>query len=275
MKKILSSILFLGLFGCQQVPIDSEETRTSNISFNVIQVEQTPISRTALSEVCTGLNYYRYTNGELTNSLVQTSSDQGFGEFSDEMPWGTHELYFIGHKSEVTNFANSVATFDKVNDTFTYYLSFTVDGDTPKNQTFTLDRRVAKFELLVTDALPDWLGSVYFKITGGTKSVNVKTGVGEAAMVQEKTIQIPVKDLGGTDKKFSSFVFLPQGVDCIDVEVIAYNQEGEEQISYLFEEVEVAVNYITRYKGKLFGKDAGFELSVKDEWTDTNEHIFN
>lgn len=274
MRKILASILFLGLFGCQQVPIDSEGTRTSNISFNVIQVEQTPISRTALSEVCTGLNYYRYTNGKLTNSLVQTSSDQGFGEFSDEMPWGTHELYFIGHKSEVTNFANSVATFDKVNDTFTHYQTFTVDGDTPKSQNFTLDRRVAKFELLVTDALPEWLGSVYFKITGGTKKINVKTGVGEAAMVQEKTIQIPAKDLGASEKKFSSFVFLPQGVDCIDVEVIAYDQEGEEQTSYLFEEVEVAVNYITRYKGKLFGKDAGFKLSVKAEWTDTNEHTF-
>ena len=70
MKKILSSILFLGLFGCQQEPIDSEKTRTSNISFNVIQVEQTPISRTALSEVCTGLNYYRYTNGKLKRNRI-------------------------------------------------------------------------------------------------------------------------------------------------------------------------------------------------------------
>ena len=274
MKKFFyAACIWLGLAGCSNhAPINEGEPRV--IQFNLLTVEQLPMSRAALKDACTALDYYRYTDGVQTGSKQSTSADADFGTFSDEMPWGTHNLYFIGHKSEVTDFTNGVATFDKVSDTFTHHLTLTVDGDTQTNQTFTLGRSVAKFELQATDALPDNLASVVITITGAAKSVDVTTGLGGAEVVQTKTIEVPANNIGKKNCKFSAYLFLPDGVTSVHIEALAQDTEGNEIVTLEFEDVEVQTNYITRYKGQVFGRTPKFEISVDDSWIGEKEFEF-
>ena len=270
---IFASCLALSLAGCQgSAPLNEGEPRVFN--FSALVIEQLPMSRAALKDACTALNYYRYTGGVQTGSKMMTSADTDFGTFSDEMPWGTHDLYFIGHKSEVTDFTGGVATFDKVSDTFTHHLQLTVDGDTNTNQTFTLGRSVAKFELQATDALPDNLASVQIVITGAAMSVDVATGLGGAEVVQTKAIEVPSANLGKKDTKFASFLFLPEDVESVDIAVTALDADGEEIITLEFEEVEVQTNYITRYKGQMFGRTPKFEISVSSDFAGEKEFEF-
>lgn len=242
------------------------------IRFGGFQIEVE--SRATLADVCTALNYYRYTDGTQTGSKLMTASDDDFGTFTDYMPWGTHRLYFIGHKSEVTDFTDGVASFDKVSDTFTYSMSLTVDDETNTNQKITLIRRVSKFELVAKDELPDNLASVVIQITGGSKSVDVATGIGGETEVQTKTIAVPASNIGKSNCTFASYLFLPEGVTEVDIVVTTMDSEGNELAEYEFEDVEVKANTITRYKGAMFGLNPSFELMADDEWDDTKEWEF-
>ena len=274
-KLIFASCLLMGLAGCQTTTLEADvERKPVSIRFGGFDIEVTTHSRATLADACTALNYYRYTDGTQTGSQLITASDDGFGTFTDEMPWGTHKLYFIGHKTEVTSFADGIASFDKVNDTFTYAMTLEVDEDTDTEQTITLVRRVAKFELVAKDALPDNLASVDIQITGGAMSVDVESGIGGDAVVQTKTITVPASNIGKRNCIFSSYLFLPEGVTEVDITVITKDADGEELVEYLFEDVEVKRNTITRYSGMMFGKNPSFELSVDAEWDEVNEWEF-
>ena len=251
-----------------------EEQGGMNLNFNVLQVEQIPMSRAALNDACTTLNYYRYTNGALAKSTTQTSSETNFGSLADYLTWGTHELCFVGHNSTATE-QSGVVSFDKVTDTFSHYVSLTVDENTSKNQSFSLTRRVAKFELLIQDAIPDYLGSVKFEITGGATALNLRTQKGAAVMTQTKTMQIPTGWVGYTDNTLSAFMFLPDGVEEVNIVVTTYNTQGAELVEYDFGEVSVKANYITRFKGNMFGINPYFTITVDNEWTDVWENEFN
>ena len=81
---IFASCLAMSLAGCQTAaPLDEGEPRVFN--FSALVVEQLPMSRGALKDACTSLNYYRYTGGVQTGSKEMTSTDKDFGSFSDEM----------------------------------------------------------------------------------------------------------------------------------------------------------------------------------------------
>ena len=253
----------------------TEEQGGMELNFNVLQVEQIPMSRAALKDACTSVNYFRYTNGELEKSVSQTSSDNQFGTFSDYLTWGTHELCFVGHNSTAMTEDGGIVSFDKVTDTFSHYIQLNVNSETSKNQSFTLTRRVAKFEILVLDALPADVASVKIEVTGGSTSLNLRAGHGNAIVKQTKTINIPSNLIGTTDNKFATFIFLPDGVTEVSIIATTLDENGEELVEYDFGNVEVQANYITRYKGRLFGMEPAFTLSVNDEWTDVWENEFN
>lgn len=274
-KLIFASCLLMGLAGCQTTTLETDvERKPVSIRFGGFDIEITTHSRATLADACTELNYYRYTDGTQTGSQLITASDDGFGTFADEMPWGTHHLYFIGHKSEVTDFADGIATFDRVSDTFTHHMTLTVDENTDTEQTITLVRRVAKFELAAKDALPDNLASVKIQITGGAMSVDVESGIGGEEVVQTKTITVPASNIGKRNCTFSSYMFLPEDVTSVTILVTTKDADGNELMEYDFGEVEVKRNTITRYSGLMFGKKPSFELSVDDEWDEVNEWEF-
>ena len=129
-------------------------------------------------------------------------------------------------------------------------------------------------ESLKRGALPDNLASVQIVITGAAMSVDVATGLGGAEVVQTKTIEVPSANLGKKDCKFASFLFLPEDVESVDIAVTALDADGEEIVTLEFEEVEVQTNYITRYKGQMFGRTPKFEISVSSDFAGEKEFEF-
>lgn len=268
---LLAAALLSGCGANESAPTEKEPVQ---IQFHVLEVEHSPMSRAALKESCNSLAYYRYTDGELTKTDTQESSDADFGVFSDYLTWGEHELCFVGHKSSSISEQGGVVSFDKVTDTFTHYLRLIVDGNVNRQQQFTLKRRVAKFELLALDAIPENVDNVRIEVAGVSDAVNLRTGEAGAAMNLTKTISVPGSLIGESGNTFSAYVFLPEGVEEVDITVTTIDANGEDQVEFFFEDVEMQVNYITRYKGNLFGTNAGFTITVDDEWEDTNEIEF-
>ena len=272
MKKTIVAVLTaLAMVGCRadhSEPIQGSK----EITFHV--VEQVAMSRAALADACSNLNYYRYVGGELENNIAQTSADEDFGVISDNMEYGTHELYFIGHKADNIILENGIASFDKVNDTFSYYTSVEVDAQTSPAMNISMPRRVAKFELVAADALPEYLQTVKVVVEGGSTSLDVQRGVGSTQSIQTKTINVPASNIGKMGCSFSSYVFLPDGITDVDITYTFYDKEGNDRVEIIFEDTPMETNYITRCTGNVFSENFAGSVSVQSEWTGINDFEF-
>lgn len=243
------------------------EPKNRTITFNVVNKEKESMTRTTtVADAFNNLYYYRYAGSSLVQSFTQTSTDDGFGSFQDNMDYGTYDIYVVGAKSNVTDFTNGVATFDKISDTFSCYLNLTVDKQTAASQTLDMFRRVAKFELVASDALPENLATVDVTITGGATTLDVKTGKGSATATQTKTITVPASNIGKADCTFIAYTFLTEDESAVEVSITAKDSEGSTIVAYTFDNVEMQTNYITRYTGKLFGDDFTSNINVSTEW---------
>jgi hypothetical protein len=272
MKKTMMAVLTaLAMVGCSSdhsEPIQGSKELTFHV------VEQVAMSRAALDDACSNLNYYRYVGGELVNSIAQTSADEDFGTITDKMDYGTHELYFIGHKAGSVTMTDGVATFDKVNDTFSYYASVVVDEDSDPSMAISMPRRVAKFELVAADALPTTLSTVVVTITGAATALDVKSGLGASVDTQTKTITVPASNIGKTNCTFGSYVFLPDGVEEVDITYTFKDANGDTLAEHVFPEVPMETNYITRYTGNAFSDDFNGAVTAQSEWSGENDFAF-
>ena len=272
MKKTIVAVLTaLAMVGCradQSEPIQGSKEMTFHV------VEQVAMSRAALADACSNLNYFRYVGGELANSIAQTSADEDFGTITDKMDYGTHELYFIGHKAGSVTMTDGVATFDKVNDTFSYYTSVVVDEDSDPSMTISMPRRVAKFELVAADVLPTTLSTVVVTIEGAATALDVKNGVGAAVATQTKTITVPASNIGKTNCTFGSYVFLPDGVEAVNVTYTFKDADGGTLAEHAFTDVPMETNYITRYTGNALSDDFNGAVTAQSEWGGENDFSF-
>ena len=265
---VLSALLMVGCNAHLVEPVQGSKEMTFHV------YEQEAMTRAALADACSNLNYYRYVGGQLANSIAQTSADDDFGTITDKMDYGTHELYFIGHKAGSVTLTDGVASFDKVGDTFSYYASVVVDEDSDPSMAISMPRRVAKFELVAADALPATLSTVEVTITGASTTLDVRSGVGGAVATQTKTISVPASNIGKSGCNFGSYTFLPDGVEEVSVTYTFKDADGNTLAEHAFDEVPMQTNYITRYTGNAFSDDFAGSITAQSEWEGENDYTF-
>lgn len=268
----------VAMAGCvNSIPDDDEtieENEIKRICFQA-KMETEPMSRAALKDAFNVLDYRRVTSGVIARSVAQKAQDENFGCIEDVLPYGKHTCFFVGHQSEITSMtADGIASFSKVTDTFSAKAELEVNAQTDASQSITLIRRVAKLEIVCTDALPDNLKTMEMVIEGGSVTLNAATGKGGAVTTQRKTIQIPTSNIGVKNCTFSSYVFLPEESGTVKLTATAKDAGGSIISTHTFDSVEMQTNYITRYTGGLFSEDQSFQLSVDSEWAGTKDYPF-
>lgn len=276
MKKILFLATLCGLASCSS-PIDdmTAAQQSKQITFSVS--ESIPMSRATLADACSRLSYFRCTDGEVVTEVHQSDTDTGFGSVTDNMKYGTHEVYFVGYNSTTpvsfeAEDEGYTYTFDKVSDTFSYYAEVTIDKASDESQTITMPRRVARFEMVATDALPANLATMDVRIEGAATALNAETGKGTAEVVQTKSITIPAANIGKTDCTFIAYAFLLDDTATLTVILTAKDADGATIQSHTLTDVEMETNYITRYTGNFFASGIGSQVSASTEWTGVKEN---
>lgn len=275
---IITCILFASCVN--KINDTGDNVSSVSLEFQISPYETKPMfyASNDLSSAFTYITYLNYTEEAKESEIRQTSSDENFGVISDNLSIGIHHLYFVGHKQSpiAYNETNNAVSFPKVDDTFSIYTVLNVTEDTPSIQPIKLIRRVAKFELVATDAIPSNIAALEIIASRGSESMNFRTGVGTVVSTQAKAISIPSEYIGRKNVTFNCYTFIPENGKMMSFVISAKNKEGETVYSHKFPDAPMTVNMITRYTGVFFNDKTSISssITVDSKWSGINDFEF-
>lgn len=255
---------------------EPEKTGKERLSFQVgYGVSQDPMARgeAQLSDYISAIKLYDYKDGALHNEVSQSSGDSGFGRIEAEMEHGTHELLFVGHNSDSCAYDAATSTlsfFDRVLDTFTYYTTLDVTGDTP-SQEITLDRQVAQLKLYMCDTIPEEADNISISVDGYSDRLNGKSGVGENRYNHIRVWKYGAENIGETGTSYYLYSFMPEaGKDTVTVTVMLNNADGEAIRRQELDGVPLKKNTRTTISGYLFRNTPGANIVIASQWEEVS-----
>lgn len=278
-KLLLFAAILVALTGCvNEISVPESKTELKfSVKYGVTEFPSAQ-TRATLASAFTSLCYYNYAGESLENTVIQKSTDAGFGTITDKVSPGVHDFYFVGHSSSEATFdyGTSLVSFDKVTDTFTSHISLTVDDSTVA-PAITLNRCTSLIEVVATDAIPSDAATVRISVTGYPDKLNLNTGVGHSVTTSlTRDITIPSAYVGATNIPFRVYAFAPTDGFTCDVKVQVLNAAGTVMHEHILPSVPLHKNKITQYSGEVFNSDvvAGFSVSVSTDYSGTITNEF-
>ncbi len=259
-------VIALTLASCERFDLSAESTpQKGNLQVRVFQIEQTAFetfTRTAVSDVCTRLNFAIYDEGgSRLKQINQQSSAADFGQCAFQLDEGNYQLVVVGHSasSNPTMTAPTKIQFTNATgytDTFLCYGEVTI-GEDPVDYKVSLDRIVALCRFVITDEIPAEVKKLRFYYTGGSGAFNAVTGLGCVASKQE--VKFDVTPSGS--KQFDLYTFLHEQSDNIALTVTALDASGNELYSRQFD-VPLQQNHITWLSGAFFSGSGSSSTTI-------------
>ena len=255
---VLVFMLTIGmLVSCEHLELPKKNATggvSGNLHVSVFQIEQTlfgNVTKTAVSEACTRLNFLVYDeSGSRLNQINQQSSAANFGLAVFQLESGNYQLVVIGHSSSGNPTSTDPHKIKFTNatgytDTFLYSEGITI-GQEQQNLQISLKRIVALCRFVITDDYPSDVAKMNFYYTGGSGAFDAYTGFGSVASKQEVTF-----DVKSGQKQFDLYTFLHEQSSDISLKVTALDATGNE-LSQLTFDVPMEQNHITWYSGNFF-----------------------
>lgn len=258
-------VISASLVSCEKfdLPTDSKNQK-GNLQVRVFQIEQTAfetLTRAAVADVCTRLNFAVYSKeGTRLKSVSQVSSDASFGQCGFQLEAGTYQLVVVAHSSNGNPTMTDPAKIQFTNtqgytDTFMYYSEVTI-GEDPVELEVSLDRIVSLCRFVITDDFPAEVKKMRFYYTGGSGAFNALTGLGCVNSKQDVKI-----DVTSGQKQFDLYTFLHDREGTIHLTVTALDASGNELYNREFD-VPLQQNYITWLSGKFFSGSGSSSTTI-------------
>lgn len=235
---------------------------------------QCPILRSDVEKVSFGF----FKDDAKAGTISQTSDDSDFGTIHLNLAAGTYEVVAIGHNGSGTTISSPekiTFTSNKVTDTFYYYgILDVIDGE-KATESITLKRAVGMFRLVIKDEIPEQAKKIKFYYTGGSSTLNAKTGYG---CVNSK--QTEILDLVKNQQVYEVYTFPHEGDKKLTVSIDILDKNDFTIATTTFSDVPILKNYITKYSGKLFTGlsggtgDIDIDFVFDPEWAGENEYEF-
>lgn len=238
------------------------------------QISTVPMTRamTADGKSMTDLWVLDYSEGNLLQTIHQTSEDADFGTPTINLDYGDHTIYFVasrGSSATIDTDAKTL-TFGRVSDTFWQSLALTVTSTTDASRTVTLSRIVTKLTTVITDAIPE--GAATFNLTPEAwhYGIDYTTGLPISSTASKSiTINIPSSEIGVTNEHLSIFGFSSEDEWTTDIALDCQNSSGAILGQAAITAAPFKRNRITSYSGPLFDRTRSMTLTLSDSWEDT------
>ena len=271
------------LAACEKTLLEEDNEQgevAGNLKVSVFQIGKTPfenlarekntaVTRSAMNEVVTRLNFAVYAmDGTRLKQVNQTSDKEGFGTCSFQLEEGTYQLVVVGHSSNGNPTMTDVSCIKFTNaqgfsDTFFYYGMVTIEKE-KVDKMVALNRAVAMCRFVVTDDIPKNVQKMRFYYTGGSGAFDAHTGLG--CVNSKQDVKFNVAD---GQKQFDLYTFLHDTEGTIHMTVTALDANGSELTKREFD-VPMEQDYITWVSGAMFAgansSSTTIGVTINSDW---------
>lgn len=245
--------------------------------FPTTRAEQSVASYTGVKALT--LAFYA-SNGSETFKTDQLRDDAAtyttFGEFSCNLPIGTYTMVVLGYGSEtaITLTSPTEAAFDndRVRETFAATQSVTVTSTTPVDLSVTLNRIMAKLNIVSTDGRSASVTKIRTTYAAGGQSFNPSTGL--ATVNTGFSVDNNVSVAVGNVINIGNYVFLASDEQDINITIQALNDNDDVLFTKVIADVPFKRNRVTKLSGAIFTTEPS-ELSINVENSWLNEATVN
>ena len=205
---------------------------------------------------------------------TQLQGDAHFGDFSLNLPLGTYTLVVLGYSCyegdvlTLTSPTSAAFTAGRIGETFAYTQEVTVSNTDELELSATLDRIVAKFNVVSDDHRTQGAEKVRMTFSGGSKAFNPTTGLATSDAGFSNTVNISTNV--GARSSSVSYLFLSTPEQTMDVTVEVLNSTEEVLYHKVMRNVPFKQNRTTKLTGKLYTVTApgSTAFQVNEDWLD-------
>ena len=202
-----------------------------------------------------------------------------FGEFSLNLAMGSYTMVVIargyteGDVLSLTSPTAAVYTTDHTRDTFVKTQAVNITNCNPVDLSATLDRIVAKLDVISSDGRVQEATNVRVTFAAGGKAFNPTTGLATVNTGFDNTVTISAS--AGNTSTSSSYVFLASDTQSMNVTIETLDVNGNTLFSKVVENVPFKRNRKTILTGAMYTNESlAGAFSVNDDW-DVTQNTMN
>ena len=270
MKKLIFAIVALLCVACSNDDEKTDVKLTKTFTFDVAHNYGTRGSLQGDGGQMTDLWLFDYVDGQLVQTIHQTSDDENFGTPSISLTYGSHHVYFVASRgdSPVVDTDAHTITWSNVRDSFWKDEAIDVDASVQTNRSVMLDRVVTRLRVLVKDEVPATLSTIALHIDNWFYGLDYMTGEAASAAERNSDISVP-SSLHGTTGQLSISLYGFSGEDIwtTNLSMVAKTSGGDVLGQASISNAPFKRNRITIYEGNLFNSAGGIDVGLNTEWT--------
>lgn len=250
------------LASCQQIDFDdikADDGSDANVMLTFSTYGQQEFTRAAapLTDQCARLSVavFDEDDAKVGSTKSQKVGDANFGTVGLSLPDGTYTIVAVAHNGDgnCTITSPTKATFpsNKMTDTFCYCGELVVEGSV--SESLEMKRVVAMMRLTITDVIPDGVARLKFYYTGGSSTLNPRTGFGCVNSKQTEYRSV-IDDNGMPVSVYEIYTAPHEQNDILKLTITSQDvSNGDIDVFEPMENIPVTVNKITTWEGSLFG----------------------
>ena len=265
MKKILFLTVAAVMAACSsdysEEPVTNQQ-ETVTLTFSPYEMSAMTRAATSISTIVTHLDVW-ISDGETTQDVHQTTSDEGFGTVSITLDkTKTYTLYAVGHRADGATLSDGVISFTDDKVTHAMFYTTTFSPATTTSLSCLMTRIVALFRMVITDDIPTAVKKFRFTFTNVYDRWNVSTGA------THQLDRVSTVSYGGTSSNFSVYAIVTDAQTTHTVTVDALDADDQPLQTRTFADVPLRNGYKTQYQGTFFidtPMSMGFTV---DDWNE-------
>lgn len=283
MKKFIFFSLMALLASCQQVDfndINKNNKGNANVVLTFSTYGQQEFTRAAapLTDQCARLSVavFDEDDAKVGSTKSQKVGDANFGTVGLSLPDGSYTIVAVAHNGDgnctITSPTKVTFPSNKMTDTFCYCGELVVEGSI--SESLEMKRVVAMMRLTITDAIPDGVARLKFYYTGGSSTLNPRTGFGCVNSKQTEYRSV-IDDNGMPVSVYEIYTAPHEQNDILKLTITSQDaSNGDIDVFEPMENIPVTVNKITTWEGALFGgsgssSSGGVGITLDTDWAGT------
>ena len=244
---------------------DDNNVQYRDIEFLLDGLETAQTRASALAETSLSEVFLADWDGS-TYAQTKCLSREDFATPTISLPYGNHDVYFVGHCSGSSDYnANeSTARFDEVKDTFVGSIHLDVNASTDTEQNVELDRCVYYLQFVAEDEVPMNAAIARIEVVGYYNTMCWLDGYARgSSFTLSRDIMI---DPSAEVTSWGVYGFTREETDMVSASIAFYDDQLNELSRQSKDDVPVTRKYITNLKGNLFARKTPLTIMVDTSW---------